>query len=58
MGRVGISTLLLFSPFEVIDGKCPPPETLAVGSADQRAAFSILERSKALPTLHKGFPYF
>ena len=28
-------------------------ETLAVGSARQSAAFSILEHSKALPTLHR-----
>ena len=53
MGRVGISSLLLlFYPFEMNDGKCPPTETLAVGSAYQSATFSILERSKALPTLH------
>ena len=39
-------------------GVYPPTETLAVGSARQRAAFSILERSKALPTLHTGSPYF
>ena len=28
----------------------PPTKTLAVGSAHQSAAFSSLERSKALPT--------
>jgi|GEM_PF-2836733 len=58
MGRVGISSLLLFDPFEMTDGKCPPPETLVVGSAHQSAVFSLLEHSKALPTLHKGSPYF
>ena len=29
-----------------------------VGSARQRAAFGILERSRALPTLHKRSAYF
>jgi len=38
-------------------GVYPPTETFAVGSARQRAAFSILERSKAMSTLQKGSPY-
>ena len=34
------------------------PRLSLVGSAHQGAAFGILERSKALPTLHKSPPYF
>ena len=39
-------------------GVYPPTEIFVVGSARQKAAFGILERSKALPTLHTGSPYF
>jgi len=57
-GRVGISSLLLFYPVEMPYRKQSPTETLVVGSAHQNIAFSILERSKALPTLHARSPYF
>ena len=52
IGRAIVFSLLLFYPFERTDGKRSPTETFVVGSARQNAAFRILERSKALPTLH------
>jgi len=58
MGRVGISSLPLFYLLEVTSGKCPPTETFAVGISRQKAAFGILERSRAMPILHAISPYF
>jgi len=50
--RVGISGLLLFSPFEVIDGKCPPTETFAGGHCSPKSCVWHLWtlKSNAHPT--------
>jgi|GEM_PF-6765651 len=53
IGRVGISSLLLFYQCEMTDEYCPPTETLAVGSAQNDLSSASLNAQKHCPPYTK-----